>query len=96
MALFPISGRFIGDFVPVLVAVDTEDTMDKVAKKVAVHTVGKRLPKPKGKPQYEVLYNGEVQPAEKTFGELMAEHEMLPLQWVDVRFKESEPEAANA
>ena len=46
MALFPITGRFVGDFVPHLVAVDTDDTMDEVAEKVAAHTVGHRLPRP--------------------------------------------------
>ncbi len=46
MALFPIYGRFVGDFVPHLVAVDTEDTMDAVAQKVAVHSVGRRVVEP--------------------------------------------------
>ena len=46
MALFPITGRFVGDFVPHLVAVDTDDTMDQVAEKVAVHSVGRRVARP--------------------------------------------------
>ena len=46
MALFPITGRFVGDFVPHLVAVDTDDTMDTVAEKVAVHSVGRRIARP--------------------------------------------------
>jgi len=44
MALFPIYGRFIGDCVPHLVAVDTGDTMAQVAEKIAVHSVGRRIP----------------------------------------------------
>ena len=46
MALFPITGRFVGDFVPHLVAVDTDDTMDQIAEKVAVHSVGRRVARP--------------------------------------------------
>lgn len=46
MALFPIYGMFAGDFLPHLVAVDTDDTMDQVAEKVAVHTVGRRVAAP--------------------------------------------------
>ena len=35
--LFPIYGRFVGDFVPHLVSVLTSDTMPELAEKVAVH-----------------------------------------------------------
>ena len=55
MALFPITGRFVGDFVPHLVPVDTEDTMDVLAEKVAVHSVGRRVPVPSPHPGYDVL-----------------------------------------
>ena len=40
MALFPITGRVVGDHIPHLVAVDTEDTFDQIAEKAAVHSVG--------------------------------------------------------
>jgi hypothetical protein len=49
MALFPITGRFVGDFVPHLVAVDTEDTMDEIAGKVAANLIA-RLPGSRGAP----------------------------------------------
>jgi hypothetical protein len=44
MAVFPIYGRFIGDFAAHLVSVDTEDTMDEVGAKIAAHVIGRRLP----------------------------------------------------
>ncbi len=40
MALFPISSKFHGDFVLKLVPVDTENTMDEVARAAAEHSVG--------------------------------------------------------
>jgi toluene monooxygenase system protein B len=91
MAPFPITGRFVGDFVPHLVEVDTEDTMDQVAKKVARFSVGHRIPKPKPLPGYDVLLGDVVIPASTTFAEVMAENPVLPLQWFDVRFRSPEP-----
>jgi toluene monooxygenase system protein B len=87
MAAFPITGRFVGDFVPHLVAVDTDDTMD-VVEKVASFTVGHRLPRPAGPAAYDVLLDGEVLDPSLTFGAVLAERQLLPLQWVDVRFRE--------
>ncbi len=43
MALFPLSSNFEGDFVVLLVAVDTESTMDEVAAAAAHHSVGRRV-----------------------------------------------------
>jgi toluene monooxygenase system protein B len=43
MALFPIQAVFDGDFVVLLVPVDTEDPMRVVAEKVAHHVVGRRV-----------------------------------------------------
>jgi hypothetical protein len=84
MALFPIIGRFVGDFVPHLVAVDSEDTMDTVAQKVAIHSVGRRVRKPAGAPAYDVyLDDRKVEPSTR-LGEL----NLPPLQWLDVRFRE--------
>jgi Toluene-4-monooxygenase system protein B (TmoB) len=81
MALFPITGRYVGDIVPHLVAVDTEDTMDQVAQKVAAHSVGLRLPEPPGGPVYDVyLGDRRLDPA-ATLGSLG----LTPLQWLDVR-----------
>lgn len=94
MALFPITGRFVGDFVPHLVAVDTDDTMDEVAEKVAAHTVGHRLPRPAHPGGYDVLLRDRLIPPATTLADVMAETEVLPLQWFDVRFRR--PEAADA
>ena len=88
MALFPITGRFVGDFIPHLAAIDTEDTFDQIAEKVAVHTVGRRLPDEPDAAGYEVLLDGEVLPGDQRLEELMATKQILPLQWFDVRWKE--------
>lgn len=88
MSAFPITGRFVGDFVPHLVAVDTDDTIDQVAKKVATHSVGHRVARPKSRPGYEVLLNDKILAPTVTFGEVLAEHGFLPLQWFDVRFRD--------
>jgi toluene monooxygenase system protein B len=84
MALFPIVGRFVGDFVPHLVAVDTDDTMDTVAQKVAVHSVGRRIPPPAGTPAYDVYLDGRKVEASTTLGQLG----LMPLQWLDVKFRD--------
>jgi hypothetical protein len=84
MALFPIYGRFVGDFVPHLVPVDTDDTMDAVAEKVAVHSVGRRVPRPAAPNGYDVYLDDRRVPASTTLGELG----LVPLQWLDVRFRD--------
>jgi toluene monooxygenase system protein B len=84
MALFPVYARFAGDFVPHLVAVDTEDTMDVVAEKAAVHTVGRRLPHPESPRGYDVYLDDRLLPASTTLGALG----LMPLQWLDVRFRD--------
>lgn len=43
MAMFPLTTNFEGDFVLQLVAVDTENTMDEVARAAAHHSVGRRV-----------------------------------------------------
>jgi toluene monooxygenase system protein B len=84
MALFPIVGRFEGDFVPLLVAVDTDDTMDAVAEKVAVHSVGTRLPAPADPHGYDVYLDGrKIEPST-----LLGQLDLMPLQWLDVRFRD--------
>jgi hypothetical protein len=88
MSLFPITGRFVGDFVPHLVAVDTDDTMDELAEKVATHSVGRRVPRRPDSPGYDVLLGGELLPATATLAAVMAGQEIAPLQWFDVRFRE--------
>jgi toluene monooxygenase system protein B len=81
MALFPITGRYVGDIVPHLVPVDTEDTMDQVAQKVAAHSVGRRLPEPAGGPVYDVYLDDRRLDPAATLGSLG----LAPLQWLDVR-----------
>ena len=43
MAQVPLYSNFQGDFVPVLVLVESDDSMDQVAQKCAYHSVGKRV-----------------------------------------------------
>lgn len=43
MALFPLISNFEGDFVLQLLPVDTENTMDEVARAAAYHSVGRRV-----------------------------------------------------
>jgi hypothetical protein len=83
MALFPIIGRFAGDFFPHLVAVDTEDSMDTVGAKVAVHSVGRRIAEPAGTPAYDVYVGDRRIEPSTTLGEL----DLMPLQWLDVTFR---------
>ncbi|ROZ88019.1 toluene-4-monooxygenase system B family protein [Gordonia sp. OPL2] len=89
MAPFPITGRFVTDFVPHLVAIDTEDTWDQVAEKVAVHSVARRIARPDPHPGYDVLLHGKVLPPESKVEELFATNPVPPLQWFDVRFRET-------
>lgn len=93
MADFPISGRFIGDFVALLVTVDTADSMTEVANKVAAHSVGLRVAAPEKNPGYEVLLDGEVVGPDVTLEKIMTQREVLPLQWFDVRFRQPAPAA---
>jgi len=60
MALIPVYGRFVGDFAVHLVAVDTEDTINEVASKIAVHAVGRRLAEQPGNKGLEVLAGGRT------------------------------------
>ena len=87
MAAFPITGRFVGDFAPLLVVVDTDDTVDQVARQVALHVVGHRIPEPAVPPGYDVLLDDEVLSPDAVFGSVLAEHAVRPLQWFDVRFR---------
>ncbi len=83
MALIPVYGRFIGDFTAHLVAVDTEDTIDEVASKIAVHAVGRRLPEEPLAKGFEVLVGGRVlAPTSR-----LKDCSPRPLQWLDVRWK---------
>ena len=84
MALFPIYGVFKGDFVPHLVAVDTDDTMHQVAEKIAVHSVGRRVPDRPGSKGYRVQIGDELVAVDKPLSQVLGETGLKPLQWVTV------------
>ena len=84
MALFPVYGVFKGDFVPHLVAVDTDDTMAQVAEKIAVHSVGRRLPKHPTATSYTVDIGGVVVNNAHPLGQVIGQTGLKPLQWVTV------------
>lgn len=58
MALMPVQGQVLGDFVINLVPIDSEDTMDVVAEKIAHHSVNRRVAK-QDKP-LRVRHHGHV------------------------------------
>lgn len=64
MALFPVQGVFVGDFVVLLVPVDTEDPMAVVGEKIAHHVVDRRV-EPQDRP-IEVRHNGKLLDPEST------------------------------
>jgi len=80
MALVPLTAAFKDDFVVILVPVEDTDTMAQVAEKVAVHTVGIRVP-PREAPM-EVCYKGEPLPPDVT----VAQAGIEPMDFVEVRF----------
>ena len=64
----PINARFGDDFVAQLVVIATADTMSDVARKVASHSVGKRI-----RPQHRdmiVYYEGRPVPKDATVAEI--------------------------
>ncbi len=86
MADFPIHSNFQGDFVPVLVLVDTEDTMDHVAEKCAYHSVGKRVA-----PQPNKILRVRRHRASSCFPRTMkvADAGLRPSETVDVIFADA-------
>jgi toluene monooxygenase system protein B len=78
MALFPIQGIFDGDFVVLLVPVDTEDPMTVVAEKIAHHVVGRRVAA-QDRPM-RVRRQGKLIPDETT----IAEANLAPLDVLEV------------
>ncbi len=86
MALFPIYGLFEGDFVPHLVAIDTDNSMAEVANAVAIHSVGRRVARDPAATGYEAEVKGHVVSLDKSFGQVMSEHGFAPLDFVTVRF----------
>jgi hypothetical protein len=86
MALFPIYGVFQGDFVPHLVAVDTDDTMNQVAEKIAVHSVGRRVPRKSGAKGYSVRVGERMVATDSTLSQVLADTGLKPLEWVTVNW----------
>ncbi|GAY18030.1 toluene-4-monooxygenase system B family protein [Mycobacterium sp. shizuoka-1] len=64
MALMPVQGQVLGDFVINLVPIDSEDSMDVVAEKIAYHSVNRRVAK-QDKP-LRVRHHGHVLPRDAT------------------------------
>jgi len=86
MALFPLYGYFKGDFIPRLIAVDTDDTFAQVAGKIAEHTVGRMLPADPRAKGYVVTIDDEVMDPGEILGARVAAQKVQPLHWVDVNF----------
>jgi len=84
MALFPIYGVFKGDFVPHLVAVDTDDSMQKVAEQIAVHSVGRRVPHKPSSSGYQIQIGESLVPLQWSLSKAIGETGLKPLQWVTV------------
>jgi toluene monooxygenase system protein B len=86
MALFPLYGYFKGDYIPRLIAVDTDDTFGEVANKIAEHTVGRMLPADPRAKGYTVTVDGETMDPAEVLGTRVAAGKVGPLHWVDVSF----------
>jgi toluene monooxygenase system protein B len=80
MAMVPLQAVFRGDFAVLLVAVDEEDTMEKVAEKVAHHVIHRRLP-PRNAAMC-VQYNERVLPPDQT----VAQAGLLPMSFIEVLY----------
>jgi toluene monooxygenase system protein B len=80
MALFPLQGLFVGDFVTVVAPVDDADPMSSVAEQVAYHSVGKRVA-PRDRPM-QVTWNGKIVSPDATPASLG----MLPMDYVEVSY----------
>jgi len=78
MATVPLQAAFRGDFAVLLVYVDDQDTMEKVAQKVAYHVILRRLP-PQDAPM-RVQYENRVLPPDQT----VAQAEIPPMSFVQV------------
>jgi toluene monooxygenase system protein B len=81
MALLPLQGLFLGDFVLVVAPVDDQDPMSTVAQKVAYHVVGKRVAE-QDRPM-QVRFNDEIVAEDATPATLG----MLPMDFVEVSYR---------
>ncbi|HIE86216.1 MAG: toluene-4-monooxygenase system B family protein [bacterium] len=86
MAQFPIHSNFERDFVLQLVPVDTEDTMDEVAKKCAYHSIDRRVRMPEGKVlRVRHHENGELFPRDMK----VADAGLRPTETLDILFMDN-------
>ena len=76
--LFPVQGIFEGDFVVLLVPVDTDDPMTVVAQKIAHHVAGRRVAA-QDRPM-RVRHQGKFLADEAT----VAEADLAPLDVLEV------------
>ena len=92
MALFPIYGVFKGDFVPHLVAVDTDDSMQQVAEQIAHHSVGRRVPHRPKASGYQIQIGEHLVSPQLLLSQVIGETGLKPLQWVTVDWAQSSGE----
>jgi toluene monooxygenase system protein B len=85
MALFPLFSLFEDDFVVQVVPVDTEDNMDEVAKKCAVHSIDRRVRVKEGVLRVKRHSNGELFPRDMK----VIEASLLPTETIDVIYMEN-------
>jgi toluene monooxygenase system protein B len=80
MAPLPLVAHFRSDFLPVLMPVDTDDTMTVVAEKVGSLCIGTHFPARDSAKQ--VLFKGDVLPSDTT----VAEAGMGLMDYIEVRY----------
>ena len=90
MAMFPIYFNFQYDFCPMLLAVDTENTMDEVAQAAAHHCVERRVAKQPAEQVMRVRLHGkrELFPRSMT----IAESGFRPTETIDIVFTDPQTE----
>ena len=77
-------GTAAQEFVGMPLAVDTDDTMAQVAEKIAVHSVGRRVPARAGAKGYCVRIDGAEVAGGAPLSQVMTQTGLKPLQWVCV------------
>jgi toluene monooxygenase system protein B len=85
MALMPVQGQVLGDFVINLVPIDSDDTMDVVAEKIAHHSVNRRVAK-QDRP-LRVRHHGHVLPVDAT----PASAGVSPLDYLEAFYTDGAP-----
>jgi toluene monooxygenase system protein B len=83
MAMMPVQGWVDGDFVVNLVPIDSDDTMDVVASKIAYHSVNRRVA-PQHKP-LRVRFKGHTLPLDATAASLGVQ----PMDYVEAFYQDT-------